>query len=125
MIETRIEAVKPADPAAVDRVAKACGEVAIGCTDAGGLVDRVATSISSQSAILDELQAVMASLETDQRQVTDATDEARMLAENARARLTEGGRTISAAVGEFGEVAALGEVLGDDLGEDVGLKVGG
>ena len=116
MIETRIEAVKPADPAAVDRVAKACGEVAIGCTDAGGLVDRVAASISSQSAILDELQAVMASLETDQRQVTDATDEARMLAENARARLTEGGRTISAAVGEFGEVAALVLRLGQQIG---------
>lgn len=116
MIETRIEAAKPADPAAVDRVARACGEVAVGCTDAGGLVDRVAASISGQIGVLDELQAVMASLETDQRQVTDATDEARLLAENARARLTEGGRTISAAVGEFGELTALVLRLGKQVG---------
>ncbi len=115
MIETRSEAAKPADPAAVDRVARACGEVAVGCTDAGGLVDRVAASISGQIDVLDELQAVMASLETDQRQVTDATDEARLLAENARARLTEGGRTIAASVGEFGELTALVLRLGQQI----------
>ena len=119
MIETRIEAARPVettDPVAVDRVARACGEVAVGCTDAGGLVDRVAASISGQIDVLDELQAVMASLETDQRQVTDATDEARLLAENARVRLTEGGRTIAAAVGEFGELTSLVLRLGQQIG---------
>jgi methyl-accepting chemotaxis protein len=116
MIETRIEPAKPADPAAMDRIAKACGEVAVGCTDAGGLVDRVAESISGQITVLDELQAVMASLETDQRQVTDATDEARLLAESARARLTEGARTISASVSEFSELTALVLRLGQQIG---------
>jgi len=118
MIETRIEAAKPdrvGDRAAVDRVARACGEVAVGCTDAGGIVDRVAASILDQSTILQELQAVMASLETDQRQVTDATDEARLLAENARMRLTDGGRTIAASVSEFGELTALVLRLGKQV----------
>ena len=113
MIETRIEA---ADPAAVDRVAKQCGEVAIGCTDAGGVVARVVGSIDSQIAVLGELQAVMASLETDQRQVTDATDEARLLAESARTRLADGGRTIAASIDEFGELTALVLRLGQQIG---------
>lgn len=116
MIETKIEAARVPDPAAVDRVAKACGEVAVGCTDAGGLVERVSESISGQIAVLGELQAVMASLETDQRQVTDATDEARLLAENARSRLTEGGRTIATSVAEFSELGALVLRLGQQIG---------
>ena len=54
MIETRIEAAI-ADPAAVDRVARQCGEVASGCTDAGGVVARVVESIDGQIAVLGEL----------------------------------------------------------------------
>jgi methyl-accepting chemotaxis protein len=113
MIETRIEA---ADPSGVDRVARQCGEVALACTDASGLIEGVAASISRQSTVLAELQAIMVSLETDQRQVTDATDEARVLAETARHRLAEGSRTIAAAVEEFGELTALVLRLGEQIG---------
>lgn len=112
MIETRIEA---ADPGAVDRVARQCGEVAIGCTDAGGVVERVTESIDGQISVLGELQSVMASLETDQRQVTDATDEARLLAESARARLAEGGQTIAVSIAELGELTALVMRLGRQI----------
>ncbi len=112
MYEGRIE---PADPNAVDRVARQCGVVAVGCSEAGGVVEQVADSISGQIAILNELQAVMASLETDQRQVTDATDEARLLAESARTRLAEGGRTIAASIEEFGELTALVLRLGQQI----------
>lgn len=112
MIETKIEA---ADPGAVDRVARQCGEVAIGCTDAGGTVEQVADSIDGQISVIDELQAVMGSLETDQRQVTDATDEARLLAESARARLAEGGQTIASTITELGELTALVMRLGRQI----------
>ena len=116
MIETRIETANAADPTAVDRVAAACGEVAVGCTDAGELVESVAESISGQINVLGELQAVMASLEADQQQLTDATEEARRLAENARARLTEGGRTIATSVAEFSELGAIVLRLGQQIG---------
>lgn len=117
MFEGRIE---PAGPSAVDRVARQCGVVAVGCTDAGGVVDGVAASIAGQITILNELQAVMASLETDQRQVTDATDEARLLAESARTRLAEGGRIIAASIAEFGELTALVLRLGQQIGSFAG-----
>ena len=112
MIETRIEA---ADPDVIDRVARQCGEVAVGCTDAGGVVDRVADSIGGQIRVLGDLQSVLQSLETDQRQVTDATDEARMLAETARSRLAEGSRTINESIGEFGELTQLVLRLGEQI----------
>ena len=113
MIEQRIEA---ADAGAIDRLARQCGEVAIGCTDAGGVVDRVTASIGAQVAVMGELQSVMASLETDQRQVTDATDEARVLAESARARLSEGSHNIALSLAEFGELTALVRHLGNQIG---------
>jgi methyl-accepting chemotaxis protein len=112
MYQSRIEA---ADPKLLDGAAKQCGDLAIGCTDAAGQVQIVAESIATQTKVLSELQAVMASLETDQRQVTDATDEARMLSENARARLKEGADIIAASIAEFGELTTMVTRLGAQI----------
>jgi methyl-accepting chemotaxis protein len=117
MYEGRIEA---ADARAIDAVARQCGELAVGCTDAGGKVGHVVASIEGQIAVLRELQTVMASLEADQRQVADATDEARLLAENARARLAEGGRMITTSVAGFGELTAMVARLGQQIGSFAG-----
>lgn len=107
--------IKAADPKLLDGAAKQCGDLAIGCTDAAGQVQSVAESIAAQTKVLVELQAVMASLEVDQRQVTDATDEARMLSENARARLKEGAGIISASIDEFGELTKMVTQLGGQI----------
>jgi methyl-accepting chemotaxis protein len=107
--------IEIADPKLLDGVATQCGDLAIGCTDAGGQVTAVAVSIAAQSKVLAELQAVMASLEIDQRQVTDATDEARMLSENARFRLKEGADIISASIGEFAELTRTVARLGSQI----------
>jgi len=107
--------IKAADPKLLDGAARQCGDLAIGCTDAAGQVKSVAESIAAQAKVLGELQAVMASLEVDQRQVTDATDEARMLSENARARLKEGADIISASIAEFGELTKMVTRLGGQI----------
>lgn len=112
MLETRIEAP---DPKVMDSVAQQCGELAIGCTDAGGKVQVVAATIGKQIAVLGELEQIMASLETDQRQVTDATDEARLLSESARKRLHEGRETIAASIADFAELTALVTRLGGQI----------
>jgi methyl-accepting chemotaxis protein len=112
MIEKRIEV---ADPQLVDKVARGMGGLAIGCTDAAGHVMAVSDSIQRQVAVLGELQNVMGSLEADQRQATDATDEARAISESARARLSEGGETIARSVAEFGELTALVKGMGLQL----------
>ncbi len=112
MLETWIEA---ANPQLVDRAAQGIGELAIGCTDAAGHVKAVADSIARQMDVLGDLQTVMASLETDQRCVTDATDEARTLSENVQRRLTEGGDIVTRSIAEFAELTALVRRLGAQL----------
>ncbi len=112
MYQSRIEA---ADPRLMDKAAEQSGALAIGCTDAAGQIQAVAASVAAQAKVLTELQAVMASLETDQRQVTDATDEARMLSDNARARLKDGAAIIATSIAEFGELTAMVTRLGAQL----------
>ena len=113
MFQSRIE---PADAHAtdaglMDRAAEQSGALAIGCTDVAGQVQLVAASVAAQAQVLSELQAVMASLETDQRQVTDATDEARRLSDNARNRLKEGAAIIATSIAEFSELTTIGAVV--------------
>ena len=117
MYQSRIEAAdsRPIDDRLMDRAAEQSGALAIGCTDAAGQVQAVALSVAAQAKVLTELQAVMASLETDQRQVTDATDEARMLSDNARARLKDGADIIATSIAEFGELTAMVTRLGTQL----------
>jgi methyl-accepting chemotaxis protein len=112
MYQSRIEV---ADPRLMDRAAEKSGALAIGCTEAAGQIQSVAASVAAQAKVLTELQAVMASLETDQRQVTDATDEARMLSDSARARLKDGADIIAASIAEFGELTAMVTRLGAQL----------
>jgi methyl-accepting chemotaxis protein len=113
MYQSRIEAA--ADPRLMDQAAAQCGVLAVGCTEAAGQVQSVAASVAEQAKILADLQAVMASLETDQRQVTDATDEARMLSDNARKRLTEGASIVAASIAEFSQLAKMVTRLGAQI----------
>ena len=112
MFEGRIET---AGGTAISSIAEQCGEVAVGCTDAGGLVERVVASLDGQVSTLGDLQAVMASLEADQGRVAAATGEARLLAENARTRLADGGRVIAASIEEFSELTALVLRMGEQV----------
>ena len=112
MYQSRIEA---ANPRLMDQAAAQCGVLAVGCTDAAGQVQSVAASVAEQAKVLTELQAVMASLETDQRQVTDATDEARMLSDNARKRLTDGAGIVAKSIAEFSQLTDMVTRLGTQI----------
>lgn len=109
MIEAKIEA---ADPGAIDEVAKSCGDLAVGCTDAAGHISRVAESLSRQIATLAELEHVTEALEADQRRAADSTDEARLLSEKARAKLETGTQVIAHSMNEFGALTELVVRLG-------------
>jgi methyl-accepting chemotaxis protein len=113
MYQSRIEAA--ADPRLMDQAAEQCGVLAVGCTDAAGRVQSVAASVAEQARVLTELQAVMASLETDQRQVTDATDEARMLSDSARKRLKDGADIVASSIAEFSQLTDMVTRLGTQI----------
>ncbi len=97
------------------QAAQQCGMLAVGCADATGQVQSVAASVADHTKILTELQAVMASLENDQRQVTDATDEARMLSDSARVRLTDGAAIVAESIGEFAQMTTMVKRLANQI----------
>ena len=117
MHQSRIEAADAplTDPRFMDQAADQCGVLAIGCTEAAGQVQSVAASVAAQTKILTELQAVMTSLETDQRQVTDATDEARLLSDNARKRLQAGVDVVAMSIAEFSQLTDMVTRLGAQI----------
>ncbi len=108
----KLDRIEVADASLVDLAARQCGELAIGCTDTSGEVTAVIESVRGQLGTLTGLQSIMESLEVDQRQVTDATDEARLHAEQARRRLTEGGETVSQSMDDLRRLTKLIDRLG-------------
>lgn len=103
------------DGAAIDNVARDCGQVAVGCSDAAGYVAGVSGRIAKQLEMLESLEAVTAALEADQRRVADSTDEARLLSEQAREKLDKGAALIGSSVGEFTGLTELVTRLGEHM----------
>lgn len=111
----RHEIIQAADPALVDAAARQCGELAIGCAETSGQVAGVIERVRQQIASLSGLQSVTRSLEKDQRQVADATDEARILSESVRLRLHDGRETVRKSSEDVIELTALIGRLGSQI----------
>lgn len=109
---TQVIAAGLGDSGAIDDVARNCGQLAVGCSDAAGYVAGVSERITRQLEMLSSLEEVTAALEADQRRVADSTDEARLLSEQAREKLERGAQLIGSAIGEFGGLTDLVTRLG-------------
>ena len=83
---------------AIRAVARDCGSLSIECSDVAGYVEGVAERIGEHLKMLDSLEDVTNRLLTDQARVADSTDEARLLSEQAKAKL-EAGREAMRRVG--------------------------
>ena len=95
---TNIAVTSDADAQLINAVAQDCGQLAVECSDASGYVTGVSARIARQLEMLEALEAVTASLSADQRRVADSTDEARMLSDQARQQLENGGETVRASI---------------------------
>jgi methyl-accepting chemotaxis protein len=100
-----------AGSAGIDAIPQYCGEVTVGCSDVAGIVEAVAKSSARLRDEHSELQATVASLEAEQRQVTDASDEARLLSQRAVSHLSDGNRLIRSSLGQIGSLLALVDTL--------------
>src|SRR4028119_947027 len=78
------------DTLAINLVARNCGRLAIECSDVSGYVAGVSGRISANLQTLDALEDVTSRLLGDQARVSDSTDEAHLLAEQAREKLDQG-----------------------------------
>lgn len=100
---------------AIRTVARDCGNLSIECSDVAGYVHDVAVRISDHLKVLDTLEDVTTQLLADQARVSDSTDEARLLSEQAKAKLDSGREAIEGTIAGFKELTQLVVQLGERM----------
>ena len=111
----KFESINTAAPVLDQSVASDCGELAVGCSDAAGRIRRATDQMDRQIAELGRLEEFVVSLESDQRQIADSTDEAKLLSARACEQLDSGAERVNAAVTEFRSVIDLVARLGQHV----------
>jgi len=100
---------------AIRAVARDCGSLSIECSDVAGYVQDVAERINVHLSSLDDLEEVTTRLLTDQARVSDSTDEARLLSEQAKAKLHAGREAIEQTTAGFKGLTELVVQLGERM----------
>src|SRR5215218_7116688 len=100
---------------AIRAVARDCGSLSIECSDVAGYVEDVSERIAEHTKMLDGLEDVMTRLLTDQARVSDSTDEARLLSEQAKAKLEAGRDAIDGTIDGFKGLTDLIVQLGERM----------
>ena len=100
---------------AIRAVARDCGSLSIECSDVAGYVEGVAERIGDHLKMLDSLEEVTTRLLADQARVSDSTDEARLLSEQARTKLEAGREAIEGTIAGFKGLTELVVQLGERM----------
>src|SRR5688500_6246145 len=100
---------------AIRAVARDCGSLSIECSEGAGYVEGVAERISERLRVLDGLEEVTVRLLAGQARVSDSTDEARLLSEQAKAKLEAGREAIEGTIGGFKGLTELVVQLGERM----------
>src|SRR4051794_19631832 len=100
---------------AIRAVARDCGSLSVECSDVAGYVNGVGERISEHLKMLDQLEEVTSHLMGDQSRVSDSTDEARLLAEQAKAKLEAGRDAIDGTIDGFKGLTELVVQLGERM----------
>lgn len=100
---------------AIRSVARDCGSLSMECSDVAGYVRDVGTRITEHMSMLDQLEEVTTRLLADQARVSDSTDEARLLSEQARAKLEAGREAIEGTIAGFKGLTDLVVQLGERM----------
>ena len=108
----KYDPINPAAPVLDQSVASDCGELAVGCSEAAGRIKRSTDQMDRQIDELGRLEDFVVSLESDQRQIADSTDEAKLLSARACEQLDAGAERVNSAVTEFRSVIDLVARLG-------------
>ena len=100
---------------AIRSVARDCGSLSMECSDVAGYVRDVGTRITEHLTMLDQLEEVTTRLLADQARVSDSTDEARLLSEQARSKLEAGREAIEGTIAGFKGLTDLVVQLGERM----------
>jgi methyl-accepting chemotaxis protein len=100
---------------AIRAVARDCGSLSMECSDVAGYVRGVGDRIGDHLKVLDALEDVTNRLLADQGRVSDSTDEARLLSEQAKAKLEAGREAIEGTITGFKGLTELVVQLGERM----------
>ncbi len=100
---------------AIRAVARDCGSLSMECSDVAGYVRGVGERIGEHLKMLDQLEEVTSRLMGDQSRVADSTDEARLLSEQAKAKLDAGRDAIEGTIEGFKGLTELVVQLGERM----------
>src|SRR5687768_6070534 len=100
---------------AIRAVARDCGSLSMECSDVAGYVEGVANKLGDHLKMLDSLEEVTTRLLADQARVSDSTDEARLLSEQAKAKLEAGREAIEETIAGFKGLTDLVVQLGERM----------
>src|SRR5690348_4300158 len=100
---------------AIRAVARDCGSLSMECSDVAGYVKGVSSRIAEHMKMLDQLEEVTTRLLGDQGRVSDSTDEARLLSEQAKAKLEAGREAIEGTIDGFKGLTDLIVQLGERM----------
>jgi methyl-accepting chemotaxis protein len=100
---------------AIRAVARDCGSLSMECSDVAGYVKGVSERIGEHMKVLDQLEEVTTRLMSDQARVSDSTDEARLLSEQAKAKLEAGREAIDGTIDGFKGLTELIVQLGERM----------
>ena len=100
---------------AIRAVARDCGLLSMECSDVAGYVKGVSERIGEHLKVLDQLEEVTTRLLADQARVSDSTDEARLLSEQARTKLEAGREAIDSTIDGFKGLTELIVQLGERM----------
>jgi methyl-accepting chemotaxis protein len=99
----------------IDETAKICGDVAVGCTETAGILERAIISADALKEGHANLAIITGKLETDIADVALATSEAKSLSESACEKLLSGNRSIQVSMESFSEMIVLIHHLGSHI----------
>ncbi|WP_343347312.1 methyl-accepting chemotaxis protein [Sphingomicrobium sp. XHP0239] len=100
---------------AIRAVARDCGSLSLECSDVAGYVEAVTERIGQSLKTLETLEEVTERLTIDQARVADSTDEARLLADQAKTKLANGREAIEGTIAGFHELTELVVQLGERM----------
>ncbi|WP_265562882.1 methyl-accepting chemotaxis protein [Sphingomicrobium arenosum] len=107
--------IEEATENAIRLVARDCGSLSLECSDVAQYVEAVTERVSTSLETLDTLEQVTEQLMRDQARVSDSTDEARMLSQQAKDKLDNGRAAIESTIEGFRGLTDLVVQLGERM----------
>ncbi len=111
----KMEKIETQENRWIRETARICGDVTVGCAEAAGVLDKALASADWLKAQHGELTEITLKLDCDIAEVTQATSEARSLAETAVTKLMSGTETVELSLASFANLVTLIGSLGTHI----------